>query len=211
MDFIEYINGHYLNETLEFGNDHTMSDHERLVRTLAGETRFHRRVLSKAILQRGEFAKKQAISTLLPSDQPDVSYVLYIGKGDQGKDHAAYRADRARELQMRCHAAKAVTPEKRFIVGIAMDARGVKGSSEDFICLDTGEWTAEDIQRAQQLRTDLGYFKGGNAILSSLSEDESPGSRRAVDVPKLAEALSTLTVSESVELAGMLRTKWKIS
>jgi hypothetical protein len=62
------------------------------VRILAGETRFHRRVLSKAILQRAEFAKKQAISTLLPSDRPDVGYVLYIGKGDQGTDHAAYRA-----------------------------------------------------------------------------------------------------------------------
>lgn len=61
---IEYINEHYLNETLEFGNDHTMSEHERLVRILAGETRFHRRVLSKAILQRAEFAKKQAISDL---------------------------------------------------------------------------------------------------------------------------------------------------
>jgi hypothetical protein len=175
---IEYINGHYLNETLEFGNDHTMSEHERLVRTLAGETRFHRRVLSKAILQRADFAKKQAISTLLPSDQPDVCYVVYIGKGDQGKDHAAYRADRARELQMRCHAAKAVTPERRFIVGIAMDAHGVKGSSEDFIYLDTGEWTAEDIERAQKMRDDLGLFQGGNAVLPRLSEDEYPGIRK---------------------------------
>jgi hypothetical protein len=208
---IEYINGHYLNETLEFGNDHTMSKHERLVRTLAGETRFHRRVLSNAILQRADFAKKQAISTLLPSDQPDVCYVLYIGKGDRGKDHAAYRADRARELQMRCHAAKAVTPERRFIVGIAMDARGVKGSSEDFIYLDTGEWTAEDIERAQKMRDDLGLFQGGNAVLPRLSEDEYPGSRPAVDVPKLADAFSSLTVSESVELAAMLRTKWEIS
>jgi hypothetical protein len=207
---IEYINGHYLNETLEFGNDHAMSEHERLVRTLAGETRFHRRVLSKAILERAEFAKTQAISTLLPSDQPDVGYVLYIGKGDQGKDHAAYRADRARELQMRCHAAKAVTPDRRFIVGIAMDARGVKGSSEDFIYLDTGEWTAEDIQKAQQLRTDMGYFKGGNPVLP-LPEDEYPGSRPAVDVPGLADALSSLTVAESVELAAMLRTRWETS
>jgi hypothetical protein len=208
---IEYINGHYLNETLEFGNDHTMSEHERLVRILAGETRFHRRVLSKAILQRAEFAKKQAISTLLPSDQPDVGYVLYIGKGDQGTDHAAYRADRARELQMRCHAAKAVNPDRRFFVGIALDARGVEGSSEDFLYLDTGEWTADCIERAWKMRDELGLFKEGNAILTRLSEDEYPGSRRAVDVPKLADALSSLTVSESVELAAMLRTKWNMS
>lgn len=208
---IEYINDHYLDEMLEFGNEHTMSEHERVVRILAGETRFHRRVLSKAILQRAEFARKQAVSSLLPSDQPDVNYVLYFGKGDQAKDHAAYRADRAKELQMRCHAAKAVAPEKRFIVGIAMDALGVKGSSEDFICLDTAEWTAEEIQKAQQMRNDLGYFKGGDAILPRLSEDEYPGSRRAIDVPKLADELSSLTVSESVELAAKLKAKWDIS
>jgi hypothetical protein len=208
---IEYINDNYLNETLEFGNQHSMCEHERIMRILASETRFHRRVLSKAILHRAEFAKKQAISTLLPSDQPDVSYVLYIGKGDEGKDHAAYRAGRAKELQMRCHAAKAVNPEKRFIVGIALDALGVKGSSEDFICLDTDEWTAEDIQKAQKMRTELGYFKGGNAILSRFSEDEYPGSRRAVDVAKLADELSRLTVTESVELAAMLKTSWDIS
>jgi hypothetical protein len=187
-----------------------MSEHERVMRILASETRFHRRVLSKAILQRVEFAKKQAISALLPSDQPDVSYVLYVGKGDEGADHATYRADRAKELQMRCHAAKGVDPDKRFIVGIALDALGVKGSSEDFICLDTGEWTVEDIQKAQKMRTELGYFKSGNAILSRLSEDEYPGSRPAVDVPKLADELSNLTVSESVELATMLKKKWDI-
>lgn len=187
---IDYINDHYLNETLEFGNENSTSEHERLVRRMAGETRFHRRVLSKAILQRAEYAKEQAISTLLPSSQPDVNYVLYIGQGDQGKDHAIYRAERAQDLQLRCVAAKAAHPDKRFIVGIAMDARGVKGSSEDFLCWDTAEWTAGQIQKAQEMRDELGWFKGGNAVLPPISEDEYPGSRRAVDVPKLAEELS---------------------
>jgi hypothetical protein len=185
-----------------------MSDHERTVRILAGETRFFRRVLSKAILERAEFARKQAISTLLPSDQSDVSYVLYVGRGDQGKDHAAYRTERAKELQLRCVAAKAVNPEKRFIVGIAMDARGVKGSSEDFVFMDTLNWTSEEIQNAQKVREELGYFKGGSAIMSRLSEDEYPGSRQPVNVSKLADELSSLTVSESVELAEMLKAKW---
>ncbi|UWU75991.1 hypothetical protein N2603_39720 [Bradyrhizobium huanghuaihaiense] len=205
---IEYISDHYLNETLEFGNELSMSDHERTVRIMAGETRFFRRILSKAILERAEIAKKHAISTLLPSDQSDVSYVLYIGRGDQGKDHAAYRAERAKDLQLRCVAAKAVNPEKRFIVGIAMDARGVKGSSEDFFFMDTVDWTAEDIEKAQKMRTELGYFKAGSAIMSRLSEDEYPGSQKAVDVRRLAHELSGLTVSESLELAAMLKAAW---
>ena len=208
---IDYINGHYLEETLEFGNEHSMSEHEQLVRRMAGETRFHRRVLSKAILKRAEFAKKQAICSLLPSNQPDVNYVLYIGRGDQGKDHADYRAERAKDLQLRCVAAKAAQPDKRFIVGIAMDALGVKGSSEDFLCWDTGDWTAEQIQEAQKMREELGWFKGGNGVLPRISEDEYPGSRRAVDVPKLAEELSNLTVAESARLAGMLKSRWDIA
>ena len=205
---IEYINDHYLNETLEFGNDLHMSEHERVVRILAGETRFFRRVLSKAILERAEIARRQAISTLLPSEQSDVAYVLYIGRGDQGKDHAAYRAERAKQLQLRCVAAKAVYPERRFIVGMAMDAREVRGSSEDFVCIDTAGWTAEEIQNAQKLRAELGYFKEGSATLSRLSEDEYPGSRRAVDIPRLADELSGLTLAESLELAAMLKLRW---
>jgi len=66
---IEYITGHYLDETLEFGNDIEMSDHERLVRLMAGETRFFRRILAKAILNRADRARENAISTLLPSGQ----------------------------------------------------------------------------------------------------------------------------------------------
>jgi hypothetical protein len=97
---------------------------------------------------------------------------------------------------------------KRFIVGIALDASGVRGSSEDFVFLDTSEWTAERRQNAQKIRDKLGYFKDGTVTLSRVSEDEYPGSRSKIDVPKLAEELLHLTVSESIELAGMLKAKW---
>ena len=89
-----------------------------------------------------------------------------------------------------------------------MDARGVKGSSEDFVFMDTGNWTGAEIQEAQKLREELGYFKGGSAIMTRLSEDEYPGSWRPVDVSKLADELSSLTISESVELAEMLKVQW---
>jgi len=79
------------------------------------------------------------------------------------------------------------------------------------INLQSAEQVAEEIEKAQKMRAELGYFKGGNAVLPRLSEDEYPGSQRAVDVPKLADELSSLTVSESVELAAMLKTKWNIS
>lgn len=62
-NLIEYITEHYLEGTLEFGNELTISDYEQLVRVMAGETRFFRRVLSKAILDRAERARVQAIGS----------------------------------------------------------------------------------------------------------------------------------------------------
>ncbi|QIB34334.1 hypothetical protein [Ancylobacter pratisalsi] len=173
---IEYVTGHYLEETLEFGNEMEMSDHERLVRIMAGETRFFRRILSNCILERAEIARQNAIGSILESGQPDVNYVLYIGRGDQGGDHVAYRADRASILKTRCIAAKAVKPEKRYIVGIGLDARGAKGSSEDFMLLDTQDWSSEAVEKADQLRRKLGYFIPGNVIESQVQVDEYPDS-----------------------------------
>ena len=153
-----------------------MSDHERLVRVMAGETRFFRRILSANIMERAEKARVSAIASLLESGQPDVNYVLYVGRGDQGGDHNAYRADRALHLNSRCIAAKAVKPDRRYIVGIALDARGVKGSSEDFIFMDTEAWSTEAVEKAGELRQELGYFIPGKTIESRLSVEEYPGS-----------------------------------
>ncbi|MER9184842.1 hypothetical protein [Mesorhizobium sp. M0159] len=179
-NLIEYITRHYLEETLEFGNEMKMADHELLVRIMAGETRFFRRVLTNNILERAEAARTHAIGSLLESGQPDVNYVLYIGRGDGGNDHAAYRADRASHLQARCIAAKALKPEKRYIIGIGLDARGVKGSSEDFVLIDTKDWPPEAVKKAEKLRQELGYFLPGKAIETRLRVDEYPDSTAPV-------------------------------
>lgn len=171
---IEYITDLYLDEDLEFGNENEMSDHERLVRLMAGETRFSRRILTKLMLQRVDIARENAISTLLPSCQSDVNYVLYIGKGDQGGNHEVYRAARMEELNRRCHTAKAVYPDRRWVVGMALDARGVKGSSEDFILMDTVDWTADQLKAANVLREQLDHFMPGKARESRVTEDEYP-------------------------------------
>jgi len=151
-----------------------MSEYEQLVRVMAGETRFFRRILSKGILERAERAREQPICSLLTSGQADVNYVLYIGRGDQGGDHAVYRADRASQLQARCIAAKAVKPERRYIVGIAMDARGVRGSSEDFVFMDTKDWPGSAIVEAEKARQELGYFLPGRTIETRITEAEYP-------------------------------------
>jgi hypothetical protein len=128
---IEYLTSLYMKEELEHGNAMTVVEHEQLVRVMAGETRFARRILSKWILERAERAKNGHVGSLCQSPQDSVLYVLLIGPGDGGKPHAQYRQARAQQLYARCIVAKAVRSERRLIVGIALDAKGARGSSEE--------------------------------------------------------------------------------
>lgn len=171
---IEYFTDHYLNETLETGNDISVKDYERGIRIMAAENRFQRRVLTKCILERAEIAKEGYVASILPSLQPETHYVLLIGPGDGGQDHSTYRKARAEQLYARCVASKAAQPASRFILGLALDARGVKGSSEDFIFLDTGGWSKEKLAGAEKLRKELGYFVDGKMKKSAVEEDEYP-------------------------------------
>lgn len=154
---IEYLTDLYMKEELETGNEYEVTDHERMVRIMAGETRFMRRILSKWVLERADRAKDGYVGSMFPSPQADVVYVLFIGPGDGGEDHALYRDRRKKELVARCLAAKAACPDRSLIFGLALDARGVKGGSEDFILIDTADWSAEQVKEAQEIR-EMGKF-----------------------------------------------------
>jgi hypothetical protein len=78
---IEYVTGQFLAEQLEFGNALTMGDYERLVRIMAGESRFYRRLLSQWIEERAERVGDGWIGSMLPSEHPDILYVLLMGPG----------------------------------------------------------------------------------------------------------------------------------
>lgn len=170
---IQTFTDHYLKETLETGNEISVQHYERAVRTMAAENRFHRRVLTKCVLERSETAKKGYVGSILPSLQPETHYVLLIGPGNDD-NYVSYRKARSEQLYARCIASKAAQPATRFIVGIALDARGVKGSSEDLIFIDTVDWSEQRLAEADKLRHELGYFVDGKAKKSRVVEDEYP-------------------------------------
>jgi hypothetical protein len=174
---IEYLTKHYLDETLEFGNELAMSEWEILVRLMASETRFYRRVLSEQIMQRIETVRageQHKIGTLLASENPLIQYVLLVGPGSSEEDHAAYREDRGRELQLRCVAAKAAKPASRYFIGIALDGKKGGGGSEDFCLIDTEGWDEQILKKARKLQTDLGYFIPGKMRDTLIQVDEYP-------------------------------------
>lgn len=171
---IEYVTGQFLAEQLEVGNEMTMGDYERVVRIMAGESRFRRRILSQAIQERAVRARDGWIGSMLPSEQDDVIYVLVMGPGVPRDEYATYRQERARELLLRCHAAKAARPRVRYVVGIGLDAAGSAGSSEDLVYVDTAGWTTEELARAAAMRADLGFFVEGTMIEQQLEAVEYP-------------------------------------
>lgn len=173
---IEYLTNHYLDRTLEFGNELAMSEWEILVRLMASETRFYRRVLSEQIIKRIETVRageQYKIGTLLPSENPLIQYVILVGPGSSEEDHAVYREDRSRELQMRCVAAKAAKPESRYFIGIALDAKK-GGGSEDFFFIDTDGWDEIFLTEARKVQVDLGYFMPGKMRETLTQVDEYP-------------------------------------
>lgn len=173
---IERLTRLYLTGELQFGNETTMSDHERLVRVMASENRFYRRILSQAIEDRARRAQGGWIGSILPSEDPNVLYVLLMGPGAPRNEYDEYRSRRSQELGLRCYAAKAARPNAKIIVGIGLDAPGQQGSSEDLIYLDASNWTDEEAQRAESIRKDLGYFVEGVMQEQLVDAEEYPGS-----------------------------------
>ncbi len=174
---IEHVTDLYLAEELEFGNDLRMGDYEQVVRIMAEESRFQRRILSQAITERLVRAREADgwIGSILPAARPDTIYVTLIGPGARRETYDAYRQDRSRKLFLRCLAAKAARPEARHVVGIGLDAPGEQGSSEDLIYLNTTDWEVAEMDRANTVRADLGYFVEGQMIERQHDIEEYPG------------------------------------
>jgi hypothetical protein len=183
---IEYLIEHYLGETLEFSNELNLSEWEILVRLMASESRFWRRVLSEQIVIRVESVRsgeQHKIGTLLQSENPDVQYVLLVAPGSTEEEHEAYREDRGKELQLRCWAAKVARRSSRFFVGIAVDGKKGGCGSEDFCLIDTEGWDEQDISRAQKVQNELGYFLPGKMQETSIQVDEYPELQASASAP----------------------------
>jgi hypothetical protein len=170
---IEHFNEHFLNETLDFGGDLLPSEHEKGIRILARETRFSRRILSNWILARAEKAPNEYVASAMKSSvQADVTYVLLIGPGAAKPEYEEYRSFRQNRLTLRCYAAKAKFPSSRFIVGLALDARGVVDQSEDLQIIDTAAWTNAEVEQAEKTAIKLGYFVGDHTTISAIEYPE---------------------------------------
>lgn len=168
---IERLYDGYVAQNLERGNEIEIADFERILRTMASEDRFNRRLLSLAIVERIEGPGGAA---LIPSSQPDLTYMLLILPLDPGESQHDYRHRRAQSLQLRMVAAKAANPNLRKIIAVGLGRADARGGSEDLAFVDTEHWGQDMIAHGQRIRKELGYFLPERVEMNRQVEDEFP-------------------------------------
>jgi len=172
---IDKVTAHYVALTLEVGNELTIGQFEQVMRVMASEHRFGRRVLSKAILQRAHDAVGGKIGSLLDSPfNPDLVYVLLIADHDIRESYAQYRESRRQELALRVYAAKILRPAAKTLVGIGLDAANGRGGSEDFVFVDAHDWNQTDQAEAEAIQGQFKFFAGEKVRMTPFAEDEFP-------------------------------------
>lgn len=149
---------------LRTGED--ISNEERIVRTMAREGRFERRVLGAAfsdLLHSGE-----ARARMLCPDS-GIVYVFLAAPCDLPRE------DRVTELNIRCFIARGLHPDSATVVGIGTEIldSDSSGHSLDAVYLHWPAWTADDAERARYAQEEFGFFKAPD--IKRLRMDEFPG------------------------------------
>jgi len=156
---IEQFNIHALNSTQYMVSAGGVKDSEKVMRFFASESRFKRRLLSKAVL--GLIKKtpeniygRRFIVPQLDEKGPYYVFVAFPRKKEYTEEE--YRAFRGRYLEVCCMVVRSVYPEAKDIIGFATEAgKFSKGKSEDAIYFDGRHWNNEMQKEAEELQTEL--------------------------------------------------------
>jgi hypothetical protein len=160
---IERFAKHALEGTLEF--DASFADTERILRIMAKEDRFSRRLLGssfKDFIERSD--TRRARMTRSPSG---TVYVFMAGPLGEDRRH------RVNELTLRSLVARGKHSDATTVVGIGTEQKNESGGySLDGVLLEIPEWTTEHQAQMEAIQAELGYFQ--NPVESIQSVDEYP-------------------------------------
>ncbi len=146
---------------------------ERVLRILAREDRFSRRVISKAFI---EFHRDGTIRARMIRSPSGVLYVFLIRPREYD------RTLRSRELLARMFIARGLNQEVVTVVGIATEEyTGEAGFSIDVAGLEKPEWTAEDQREMTELQDQTGAF--ASPQYTQAHEDEYPEESNEAEKP----------------------------
>jgi hypothetical protein len=149
---IEHVSKFVLADEMEYGN--TLSDNENVLRYLARENRFARRLLSEALKDFFVLAKAGEVRARMTLSPSGIGYVFFAPPPDYD------RQLRVSELGNRCFIARNDLQGCITVVGIGINVeRAEHGFAEDLFLLISTEWTEKQRQHAEQMKVELGLFK----------------------------------------------------
>ena len=166
---IETFNRHIISGRYYYASDPSPRARERIVRFLAAEPRFRRRLLGRAmrdlVLAHPDDGREwKAARVLLPRRPGEPHYVFLVyGQSSESPSYEDYREVRGKLLEAYCIAVKHVFPDAEDIVGIATSPLHDGDYSEDGLWLDARAWTAEQA-------ADAAFFHEEVGLLSEITE-----------------------------------------
>jgi hypothetical protein len=152
------------------------SDHERVVRALADESRLSRRQLAAHLghaLTQSAPGKKFARVTL-SGHRPDRAYVFLTAPRPEDVTYEQYRAMRSGALLTYCHGVKLRFPWVRESVGIACEPVSESGSSQDFLYVELDDIHPEQTAEWQEAMMELDVLQSQSVTAISGRDREFP-------------------------------------
>jgi hypothetical protein len=164
-DIIEDIAKDVLKGNLEFSS--SPDDGEIILRTMAREDRFSRRILGKSFAEFIMLSSQNKVRARMLRSPSSIIYVLLA------LPHTIERKYRRAELGTRCFIARGLNSDCQTIIGIATEqSKPGVGHSFDLYYLYLPEWKEEHRRRMEEIQKESGFFTKPVSTVSH--EDEYP-------------------------------------
>jgi hypothetical protein len=164
-EVIEDIARDVLKGNLEYST--SLDDGEVILRTMAREYRFSRRILGKSFAEFILLSSQNKIRSRMLFSPYGIIYVLLA------IPHTLDREYRRAELRWRCFIARGLNSDCKTIVGIATEqSKPGVGHSFDLHYLFLSEWNGEHQKIMEEIQKEFGYF--AKHVSTESYEDEYP-------------------------------------
>lgn len=174
---IENVASHADRGTLAVGQEHGLAGTEGLLRLLASENRFKRRLLAKGFNELRRLAttgpENVRIRTALDADDDRRAYVFCIVRRRRNKD-AEYRINRRGLMVSHLEITKLRRQQLREIIGIAVAPANDPDESVDIAARVYDAWSDEERENAERLREQLGWSSDTQSLETHLHAHEYP-------------------------------------
>ncbi|HEX7961909.1 MAG TPA: hypothetical protein VF493_18455 [Terriglobales bacterium] len=187
---IEDVAGHADRGTLVVGQEHGLPGNEEVLRYLAAEDRFSRRLLANALLGIRELGARNSenvsVRTMRSPRFGERAYVFIVVRREDPSKEEAYRQFRQKMLRAHAEITKLRFEDLVVIIGISVSPANDPDGSVDLAIRTYKSWSDADREAAERLREQLGWVRDPSSLEKHSHHYEFPasttnaGSRRPV-------------------------------